>query len=540
MRRQLDHRAGVVFAPHALHDMAAGFCEIASLLASTLGPERGPVWHANGGRVERLSDSGVIARRIVELPDRLQNTGAMQLRHLVWRMQEHYGDGGATAAVVAVAMVHQAIRYVSAGADPRLLREGMESSLRQVELALEDLRLPPDRLAVDRLIAASLSYPEIASVLAEMVDVLGSDATIHLEVMAEPYLDHSYSHGGFWKLQPLSREILPAGTSDLVIEFPLMLVADDETFDTLDLIRSFELAVQGGGRPLLIIGAKLTREAEDLLKLNVARGVLESYAVSLATTGAARHQVLQDLAAAVGADVISSVSGFSPALLQSTWLGSARQVVLKRDSAIVLEGDGDHARIQQRKNQIQQQIGHVQDNDALAALRARASSLSGGVGTLQIGGVTRAERDDKRRNVERTIRVLPELIAAGQVPGGGLAFLRCRAQVLGQRGLLGSSDQRLGADVVLAGLEAPFKQLVRNGGKVEPTVALQRVTDADYRLAFDASTDSLVPLDCLPAVDSLAVLRGAIRLAISTVGELITIGATILPIEHQRAVNTNP
>ena len=540
MRRQRDHRGGAIFAPLALDEMASGFYDFGLVLAATLGPERGSVWHASGGRMERLSDSGVMARRIVELPDRLPNTGAMQMRHLVWQMQERYGDGGATAAVLAVAMLEQARRYLAAGSDARLLREGMESARKVVDQALEAQRLPVTRSTIEQVIAASLDYPEIAAVIAEMVEVIGSDAAIHLEVMAQPYLDHSYETGSYWKLQPLSREILPAGPNELTIESPLILVADDETLDASDLRRPMELAAQINRRSLLIVGAKLTGEAEALLKLNVARGILRAYNVSLAVTGFARHQVLQDLAVATGAELISRISGFSFGVFQVSWLGSAERVVLKRDSAIVIAGAGSPVDILHRKDQLQLQIEQTTDRDVLASLRARMSSLGGGVGTLQIGGMTRAERDDKRRHVERILAALPELVAAGHVPGGGVALLKCREQVRTLRDSLESSDQRLGVDVIGHALDAPFLQLVRNEGRHEPIVALQRVVDADYRLGFDAVSGTMVPLDELLLTDSLGVLRGALRLAVSTVGELISIGAVVLPTARRRVASTNP
>lgn len=541
MRRHLDHRGHVVFAPQALLEMSHGFCELASLLAGTLGPQRGPIWHANGERVERLTDSGTIVRRIVELPERLPNAGAMQLRHAVWRMHELFGDGGATVAVLARAMLMRANRHVSAGIDPVMLRQGMESSLAVVEDALEAHRLPASASSVERLIAASLPDPGIASVLAEMVEVLGTEPAIHLEVMAQPYLDRVYLNGGYWKLQPSSRTTLPPGKNDLVLESPLVLVADDEVLEADHLVRVFDLLVRDyPRRPLVIVGAKLTSGAQDLLNLNMARGTLTAYAVSPTVTSVERHQVLQDVALATGSELVSTVRGWSPESFQASWMGSARQVVLRHDSVIVIEGGGDQARIQQRQHEIRGQIERAAAGDATSRLRERLASLAGGIGILQIGGLTQAERDDRRRHVERALRMLPDVVGSGQVPGGGVAYLACRPALHQHAATLEPGDQRFGVDVVSCGLESPFLQLVANGGVVVPAVALEQVTDAECRLAFDASTGDMVPVDDLPVADSLAVVRGALRLATSAVAEMIATGATVLPRESRRSVSADP
>jgi chaperonin GroEL len=256
--------------------------------------------------------------------------------------------------------------------------------------------------------------------------------------------------------------------------------------------------------------------------------------------GLAHHQMLADIALSTGAELVSSLRGFSPGSLQSSWLGTARQIVLKRDSFTVLEGGGDAARIQERVRDIREQIARSLQPDDTARLRERLASLAGGIGILQIGGLTQAERDDKRRNVERVLRVLPELVKSGVVPGGGIALLACRSALQEHRASFGSGEERFGVDIMSRALEAPFLQLVTNCNGMEPEVALQRVTESDYRLAFDAHSGALVPSSDAEFTDSLAVMRGAFRIATSAVSELITTGTAVLPKERNRPVSTEP
>ena len=539
MRNHLDHNGGIAFAPRALREMSQGFCDLAAVVAVTLGPGRGPIWHANGNSVEMLSTSGIIVRRVVEITDRLRNTGAMQLRHVVWRVHEEFGDGGATAAVIARAMVERANTLIAAGIDPLMLRLGMESSLPVVIDALEAQRQPIDAASTAQLISSILSYPDISEVLAEMLDVLGGEAGIQLQMMAQPHLDRIYVDGRYWKSAPSPSH--PAGNMSVVLDSPRVLVADDEVLEANDLLRTFETIAEGRNRrPLVIVGAKLGSKAQDLLNLNVARGTIAAYVVSPATTGAERHQVLTDIALATGADLISTTRGYPPVALQASWLGTARQIVLKRDGMVILDGGGDPAAIQERMADIRTKLMRTTDRDQTLRLRERLASLVNGSGILQLGGLTDAERDEKRRHVERALRILPEIIGAGTVPGGGLALLACRPALDQHRTSLGLSDQRFGAEIMACGLEAPFRQLVTNSGALRPGVVLHRVLDGDEGLAFDAASATLIPAAELAMSDSLSVLRGALRTATSAVAELITTGVVILPHERRRPVSTAP
>jgi len=539
MRNHLDHHSGIAFAPGALREMSQGFCDLAAVLAVTLGPKRGPIWHANGDSVEMLLTSGIIVRRVVEITDRLRNTGAMQLRHMVWRVHEEFGDGGATAAVIARAMVERANALIAAGIDPLMLRLGMESSLPMAIAALESQRQPVDPASTARLIRSVLSYPDISEVLAEMIDVLGQEAGIRLEMMARPHLDRLYVDGRYWKCAPSPSH--PAGNISLVLDSPSVLVADDEVLEANDLIRALEtIAEARNRRPLVIVGAKLGSQAQNLLNLNVARGTIAAYVVSPATTGAERHQVLTDIALATGADLISTTRGYPPVALQASWLGTARQIVLKRDGMVILDGGGDPAAIQERMADIRTKLMRTTDRDQTLRLRERLASLVNGSGILQLGGLTDAERDEKRRHVERALRILPEIIESGTVLGGGLALLACRAALFQHQASLGTSDQRFGAEIVACGLEAPFRQLVTNSGASSPEVALHRVLDSEEGLAFDAATGTLIPAAELALSDSLSVLRGALRTATSAVAELITTEVAILPKERRRPVSTAP
>lgn len=537
----MPNRERIVFPPQALEGMSQGFDKFAALFAATLGPMRGSVWHAHRGKVELLSTSGVIARRLVEVPDRLQNTGAMLLRHAVWKMHERFGDGGATTAVIARAMLSRASTLVAGGIDPVALKRGMDALLPVALQGLESQRLPPTPDSARQLIASALPFPDISEILAEMVEILGPERGIHLEVMAQPYLDRHYIDGGYWKLQSSLRPIFPAGKAELRLDSPCVLVADDQVLEASDLARMLDgIAHERQRRPVVIVGTKPTEEAQALLNLNVGRGTIAAYFVSPDVVGPERHGVLTDIAILTGAEMISAIRGYAPQAFRPAWAGSARQILLQPDRLIIVDGGGAGDLKDRRRMAVSDQIGAADGGSDTSILRMRLANLSGGVGILQIGGLTENERENKKRQVQRLLRVLPELVQSGSVPGGGIALLACRDAVQAHRWSPDSGDQRLGAEVVHVALEAPFRQLVTNGGVVEPSLAIQRVSGCDYRVAFDATRNSFHSAEELGLTDSLAVLRGALSVATSAVGELIVTGATILPSEKRRAVSTTP
>src|SRR3954452_19577265 len=191
----------IVFAPQALKSLVAGFDGLASVLALTLGPSNGPIFNSReDGSVEILSDAGMIARRVVEIPGRCQNAGAMILRNLAWRMHEHYGDGAATASVLARAIVRESFKLIEAGIDPVLIRGGLEHGLAVALATLDCLSTPV--VGNEQLVSIATTLcgePELGSILAEIVDILGPSASVLFEEFPVPFLDRDYVEGAHWR-----------------------------------------------------------------------------------------------------------------------------------------------------------------------------------------------------------------------------------------------------------------------------------------------------------------------------------------------------
>src|SRR3954468_54508 len=233
---------GTLFAPEALVRLSEGFDQLASVMAVTLGPSQGPILNAlSSGSVELLSDAGTIARRVVEVPNRGRNAGAMILRHLAWRMHEQFGDGAATAAVLSRAMVREAGGRIAAGVDPPSIRGGLEWALPVALTALTAQSAPVDGQGSLAGVATGITGdPELGAVLGEIVDLLGSDAAITIEEFPVPYLDCEYIAGAAWWAHPATRAMIPEGRQETVLENPLIMLVDQRLADVEEVRPALE------------------------------------------------------------------------------------------------------------------------------------------------------------------------------------------------------------------------------------------------------------------------------------------------------------
>src|SRR5215216_495851 len=378
-----------LFAPDAFIRLTEGFDQLAAVVAVTLGPTQGPILNAlSSGSVELLSDAGTIARRVVEVPHRGRNAGAMILRHLAWRMHEQFGDGAATAAVLSRAMVREAVRRIAAGVDPMSIRGGLEQALPAALTALAAHSAPVDGPGVLAGVATGIAGDaELGAVLGEIVDLLGSDAAITIEEFPVPYLDREYIAGATWRAHPATRAMIPEGHQETVLENPLILLVDQRLADVEEVRPALELAAQSTQRrPLLVIAVTIDGQALATITANHARGTVNAIAAKLGSTGMAHTDDLGDIAALTGGNVLADVLGRSPRRTLREDFGSARKVVLSRDTLTIAGGAGDSTAVADRSARLKRGMAGLTPGTVdWKRLQARVARLSGGYAILKLG-----------------------------------------------------------------------------------------------------------------------------------------------------------
>jgi chaperonin GroEL len=531
-------------APQALGDLATGFDQLAALMSVTLGPSQGPILNARSqGSVELLSDAGTIARRIVEVPDRGRNTGAMIARHLAWRMHGLYGDGAATAVVLARQMVREAVKRIAAGVEPVSISRGLEQALATALEVLAAASTPACGLDVLTGTASGITGdPELGAVLGEIVDLLGAEATVTIEEFPVPYLDREYIEGATWRAHPAARAMIPEGHDEIVLDNPLILLADQRLAEVGDVLPALELAAQSPGRrPLLVVSAKIGDHALSTLTINHAQGKVTAVAALPSASGAALTDALGDLATLTGGALVGDALGLPPARLRPADLGSAHKVALSRDRLTLVGGAGDPASVQDRSSLLRRRMANVSPgSEEWKRLRDRAAQLNGRGVILKVGAHSETERTRQRAQAEKALLVLTGMLADGVLPGGGVAYLECVPAVCRLREESATAGYGHGIDVFLSALEAPFKQLIRNDGRVHPLVALAEARRLGGGFGFDVRTGHHVDVRQQGILESARVAQGALALATSTAISVITTGAIVLPASSRRPLRVQP
>lgn len=533
----------LISSPQALSCLRQGFDELASLLAVTLGPTQGVVLNDQGNKSpEMLTDSGTIARRVLELPARGADAGAMTLRHMVWRVREQYGDGAATAAVLSQAMVQEAARLIAAGANPMMMRRGLERGVAAASQALQAQAQPATgQEMLSRLAAGITGDPDLGAVLGEMFDLLGEHAALTIEEFVAPYLEREYLDGGRWPARTASRLLMPHEGPDLTLQNPRILVVDQKLESLAQVQPALELIAAAPDKtPLLIVARELNGEALGALTLNNGQGKLTIGAATLTNFGFLSDD-LSDIALLTGAPVISELLGQPPERVTLASFGRARRAMLSREGLTLVGGAGEPREIRQRIAQLRSQLPRLSRTDtAWEGLRLRAARLAGGVGILKIGAYTHTERAWKQEQAKKAIRTLELALAEGVAPGGGVAYLACIPAVLATSSECASQDEGYGVAVVAKALEAPFKQIICNHGLIHPLVALHEVERLGPGYGFDVLTGQYVQMMTAGVQDCVGVIRGALEAAASAATMIITTEVLVLTPSRRRQRQMNP
>jgi chaperonin GroEL len=531
-QRSSSPRRGLVHPPEALTHLARGFEQMARPLAQTLGPSPRLVIHTPiPNELEFLTNSATIARRIIELPDRRENVGAMALRGMMQKMHERYGDGTATAAVLSQAMVQEGIKLLAAGFSPPLLKRGMEQGLHAAQRALAEQAQPiRGEEMLTRLACGVTGNRELSAILGEVFDTLGESTSVFTEYHPRPCLDREYVSGGQWAAAPGASLLIPDGKSALELQQPLIFLNDDN-LETVEQVQpALEQAAAFPGKPpLLVVARHVLGQALNALTINHTRGIL-TVGIALLKTGVEFiTDDLEDMALMTGGQVMARATGQPAERMKPAYFGRARKATLTRTNLLIVDGAGDPRKIRERIIQVREQIKRLPRGEQdWHKKRLRVGRLSGGVGVVKIGASNEHERELLKEQVEKAALVLDTAMEEGVVPGGGVAYLNCISAVEEASKGCTDRDEAAGMRLVAQTLAAPFLQIVRNHGQFPPSLILDEVRRQGPGSGFDAQTGECTSMAERGILDSLAVTRAALEAAVSTAAMVLTIDAVIL------------
>jgi len=528
----------VLKSPQVESRLKRGFDRMADVLAVTLGPTQGLVLsQANtGGEPELLTDAATIARRLMQLPDRAEDVGAMLLRNLVWRMHLKAGDGCATAAVLAQAILTQAYRYKAAGANAMLLQRGLKKAATAAIEALQAMAQPvEDEDELSQVAQTVTGDPELSLILGEIFAILGADGYVTIEDYVAPYLEREYQEGGRFTGRLASPYLIsePVTRRGILADCPVVLYPG-QVSRVEDVRPLLELAARQPSKQIALLAHDIKDPALTVLVANHQQKKVKVAAVELRRPAGKRRTDFEDLAALTGAAIIDPELGRGLQNITPADLGAAHRVEAGPENVVVIGSPAQAAAIRTQINDLQARLtGLEPDDDSADELRFRMARLSGQVATLKLGAYSKAERNLIRQQALKGLRSLPLALREGVAPGGGAAYLNCIPAV-NRLGLTG--EEGWGADILAQALEAPFRRIVANVGRQSPAVLLAQVRQQGAGLGYDARRDRLVALEEAGILDPVGVLRLALETAVSGAAMALTTEVMVLKRNPQQSM----
>src|SRR5690554_3139616 len=513
----------LIYKEEARRALERGVNAVANAVKVTLGPKgRNVVLEKKFGG-PTITKDGVTVAKDIELKDPIENIGAKLLIEIASKTNEITGDGTTTATVLGQAIVREGLRNVAAGASPLALKRGIEKA---VEAAVESVkgmaRSIEDSKAVAEVAAISANEPEVGNIIADAMDKVGRDGVItveesktldtELDVVEGMQFDKGYISAYF---------ITDSDAMEAVLEDAYILIHEKKISALKDLIPVLEQVMQTG-KPLLIIAEDIEGEALATLVVNRLRGTLNVSAVKAPGFGDRRKEMLRDIAAVTGAEVISEDLGHKLENVRIDQLGRAKRVRSNKDETTIIEGAGSTETIEARIKGIRGELEHTDSDYAREKLQERLAKLAGGVAVIRVGAATETELKEKKHRFEDALSTARSAVEEGIVAGGGVTLIHAIDAVKKvAEGL--QDDERTGANILIRALEEPARQIAANAGAEGSVVVNTILGKADGKYGYDAATDSYVE-DMFAAgiVDPAKVTRTALQNAASIGGLMLT------------------
>ncbi len=521
-------RAQVVGQPHAQRQFLTGIHIVTDLLAPTLGPLGGHVaGSANANaKYELFDDAGTVVRRLLSLGTPEADIGAMLMRNMVWQLQQRFGDGGTTAAVLARALAVRGVRLQAAGVNAMELARGLNAATAAAAAAIMAQAQPvSSEVELARLAYTVTGHQPLSAVLGEMRFLLGAEGQIQIEKLVAPYLERRYIAGAHFKAGIASMYFYTdVATRSAVLVAPAVALMDEPLQSAEGALALLEAAVSADAKALLIVAPEISGPALNLLVTNqqapADKRKLALLGVKLAATANERGAQLVDIGLLTGASLLGQGRQRSVRSARAADLGQGARVEFAREGLTIVAQGGQQADIRAEAEAVQARLAAMAVSDAdRPELTRRLATLTGGVGELRIGANSQLERTMLFDTATRALHVLRAAQRSGVVAGGGSAFVHAR-QAVADLPLTG--DQRMGAALLEECLDAPLRQIARNAGVDSPAVMVQRVAEGGAPMAFDAYSHAIVNGPEGGVVDAAAVVVGILRSAVSCAAMALT------------------
>jgi chaperonin GroEL len=509
----------IIFDEEARRALERGVNALANTVKVTLGPKGRNVVLDKKFGAPTITNDGVTIAKEIDLEDPYENMGAQLVKVVATKTNDVAGDGTTTATLLAQAMIHEGMRNVAAGANPMIIKKGIERAVTAlVDEIKKDAKKVETQEAIAQVASISASDTEIGKLIAEAMEKVGKDGVITVEESKTMGTDLEVVEGMQFDRGYISPHMITdVDKMEAVLNEPYILITDRKIGAVADLLPLLEKVVKQG-KELLIIAEDVEGEALATLVVNKLRGTFRAVAVKAPGFGDRRKAMLEDIAILTGGNVITEELGRKLDSVEISDLGKARLVRVAKEETTIVEGSGSADKIKGRVNQIKAQIEETTSDYDKEKLQERLAKLAGGVAVIRVGAATEVELKEKKLRIEDALNATRAAVEEGIVPGGGTAFIDA-LPVLDK--VEASGDEATGVAIVKRAVEEPLRQIANNAG-LEGSVIVENAKKAGKGIGFNALTEEYTDMIAAGIVDPVKVTRSALQNAASIAAMVLT------------------
>ena len=527
----------LIFSEDARRKLMVGVNTLATAVSTTLGPKGRNVAIDKKFGAPTITHDGVTVAKEIELEDPYENMGAQLLKEAATKTNDIAGDGTTTATVLAQNITHEGMKNIAAGANPMLLKRGIEAGTAALSAKIGDMAVPIDsKEDIASVAAISAQDQSIGDLIAEVMDKVGKDGVITVEESRSLEFETEYVEGMQFDRGYISPYFVTSPDSmEAVLESPYILIHDKKISSAQDLVPVLEKLMQIGQKNFVVIAEDIDGEALATLVLNKLRGMINALAIKAPGFGDRRKAMLQDIAALTGANVITEEMGRKLETVTIEDLGRAAKVVSSKDDTTIVDGAGEEEGINARVDQIKVEIERSTSDYDREKLQERLAKMAGGVAIIRVGAATEVELKEKKHRVEDALSATRAAVEGGIVPGGGVALLNALPALDDVD--VPAGDIQTGVNILRAALEAPMRKIAENGGK-NGDVIIQNVRRAqeeggDAGIGYNVLTEEYTNMISIGVIDPAKVTRGALENAASIASMILTTEALITDLPEE-------
>ena len=521
----------IKYGAEARAALEAGVDKLANTVRVTLGPKGRNVALDKSYGAPLITNDGVTIAKEIELEDAFENMGAQLVKEVATKTNDVAGDGTTTATVLAQAMIGAGMSNLAAGANPIILRKGMQKA---TECAVDSIQKMSQKVNgknhIARVAAISAASDEVGQMVADAMEKVSNDGVITIEESKTMKTELDLVEGMQFDRGYISAYMATdMDKMEAVLDNPYILITDKKISNIQEILPLLEQIVQSGAK-LLIIAEDLEGEALTTLIVNKLRGTFNVVAVKAPGYGDRRKAMLEDIAILTGGQVISSELGLELKETTMDMLGRAKSVKVQKENTIIVDGEGDKAAIAARVAQIKKQIEETTSDFDREKLQERLAKLAGGVAVIRVGAATETEMKEAKLRMEDALAATRAAVEEGIIAGGGSAYIHAAKDVEALANTL-EGDEKTGAKIVLKALEAPLYYIAANAG-LEGSVIINKVKESPIGFGFDALNETYVNMIDAGILDPAKVTRSALQNATSVASTLLTTESVVASIKE--------